>query len=611
MKRSMTARTNVRPLLGMVGVFIVATMLGGRLASIQLLRPDRFVAWGEGQRLTSFELSADRGAIVDRNGVDLAVTVPRPSIWADPGSVVDPAATARQLCAVLGTDPIVVEERLTGEASFAYIARQVDPALAAEVMALGLAGVNVVDEPSRVNPIGGGLGRSLLGRAGVDNAGVSGLELQFADILSGEPGRLRVEQSLDGGTIPEGVFEIEPATPGETLMLTIDRTLQFETERLLADAVALHGARQGVVAVADVETGEILALANVAAGDGLPLRQTGQNLAATMIFEPGSIMKPITFAGLVDRGLLSPSESFDVPPDFTVYAGTEDEKTFRDTPPRYERAYWQPYDILAHSSNVGTISVVEQRATDAGLHENLVDFGFGSVTSVGFPGEGAGIVPPVDSWDGLTPFTTAIGQGVAVTPLQVLQAYLILANDGSLVPPTLVRGTVSEDGVITPIAPTTPRQVVNSDTARAITEMLTEVLDVGSTGAQAAVPGYQVAGKTGTAWQILEDGTYGEDGNRHSVVSFAGYAPAENPQLVAVVILDDPATFEASGGRVAAPLFAEVMRLSLANRHVPPPQESIEELAPVDGTRVRVLTTASIPTATTVPTTSTTTSSDR
>ncbi len=604
-------RSNRRVVFVALIVLLAAGGLSARLARVQLVERDRYVQWGTDQRIANISLSADRGAIVDRNGADLAVSVPYPTLWADPRLIEDPALAARDLSAVLGSDPIALEARLRRDGAFAYVARQIDPALAEQALNLGLNGVYVLYEPTRLNPAGEGLARSVLGEAGLDSEGVSGIEAQYTELLNGDPGQLLVEQGQAGGTIPDGVFELQPAVPGETLSLTIDRTLQFETERLLAQTVTAERAAHGVVLVADVESGEILAMANVAGGEGQPAHQTGQNLAATMVFEPGSIMKPITFAGLVERGLLSPDEVWSVEPLISFYEGTDDFKEFRDTPPRYERSNWLPYDILAHSSNVGTITVVRERATDVGLHENMEAFGFGAASSLGFRGESGGILPDVDDWDGLTRYTTAIGQGFAVTPLQMLQAYLALANDGVLVGPSLVRGTLDQDGVLTPVDPPTPRRVVSAATARDITEMLTYVLEVGATGEQANVPGYQVAGKTGTAWQILTEddfdgqyaGQYGEDGARHSIVSFAGYAPAEDPQIAVVVIIDRPTSFEASGGRVAAPLFADVMRVALESMHVPPPEESIEALAPVDGDRVRAEATDPAPPITVPPVT--------
>lgn len=592
-------RSNRRLLLAGACVVLGAGLLTARLATIQLVDPARYVAFGERQRIANVELSATRGAIVDRNGEDLAVSVPFPTVWADPRVVEDPTETARALAGVLGVDAQTLAGRLSSGA-FAYVARQVDPELADQALALDLPGVYMLEEPTRLNPAGEGLARAVLGQAGIDNDGVSGIELAYRDVLSGEPGELVVERGRSGETIPDGVYEVVPAVAGETLVLTLDRSLQFEVEQLLAQTVASEEASAGVVLVAEARTGEILAMANVKRDDDTGItRQSGENLAVTMTYEPGSVVKPFTFATLIEEGQVGPHEWMEVPSETTVFGGTDDEKTFRDTPPRYQTDVWQPQHILAHSSNVGTILAAE-RATPAQLHDNLAAFGFGRTTGLDFPGESSGILPPLETWSGMTRHTLAIGQGVAVTPVQMLAAYLTLSNGGQSVTPALVRGTLDDEGRLDPAPRPAGTQVVSRATAAAVSELLEGVVNPDATGAEATIPGYRVAGKTGTAWQILDDGTYGTDGNRHAVVSFAGFAPADDPQLVVLAVIDDPADPDASGGRTAAPLFQQVMKVALDRLHVAPTGVDAG-VQVVSDTRVRADSTPSPATPDTSP----------
>lgn len=532
-----------------------------RLVQVQAIDNEEFAAFGESQLLHTVTLRTSRGAIFDRNGRDLALTINRPTIWANPRLVTDPFAEAAALAPVLGVDEGVLIERLRRDAAFVYLARRVDEAVAQRVKALQLDGVFLLEggEPMRFNPAGE-LAAPLLGIVGIDNTGLAGLELKYESVLAGTAGRMVVERDPTGDEIPGGVRELEAATPGDDLVLTIDRSLQYEAERALASAVTSYQAAGGVAVVMEVGTGEILALADLRAGaDGGPPQPSDSVTALTHVYEPGSVNKMITVAAALEEGLVRPSDKLTVP--YTIQVA---DKTFKehDFHPTEE---WSVTDIVANSSNVGAIMIGQDLGKDR-LDSYLRRFGFGTRTALGFPGESAGIMLDPENWSGTSIGTIPIGQGIAVTAVQMLSAYNTIANGGVYVAPKLVRGTVGSNGTMQPTAASETRRVVSERRAREMTGMLAEVVQRG-TGINAAVDGYTVAGKTGTARKPRRDARGYEPGAYMS--SFAGFVPAQRPALTTIVMLDEPKG-AIYGGTVAAPVFAAVSRYGLRQFRVPP-----------------------------------------
>ena len=540
--------------------------VGIRLVNLQVLSPEEYAARGVAQRLRSVELPAERGSIFDRNGVELAMSVRQQTVWADPRLVDDPAAAAARLAPVLGADPAGLQAKLSQEAAFTYLARQVDGETAAAVEALGIRGVGLIGESKRFTPAGD-LAASVLGDVDVDNRGLSGLEQQYEERLVGTPGELHIERGPDGRTIAGGEQKITPASRGNDLVLTIDRSLQYEVERALAEQILGTNAERASAIVMDPATGEILAMANVRATPEGP-RPTRDNWALTAAFEPGSVNKAITIAGALEEGLVEPSTVLEVPDRHRVSV-----HTFSDHDP-HPPMQWTVADILTQSSNVGTIKIAEALGEQR-VKDYLRRFGLGQVTGLGFPQETRGIMN-FERWNGTDIGSIPIGQGVSVNALQMLQVFNTLANGGEWIAPQLVKATVGPDGEEERAAAPERRRVVSEATADRMTAMLANVVAVG-TGTNAQIAGYTVAGKTGTARKPDNKGGY-ELGAYIS--SFAGFVPAEQPRLSAIVVLDEPRPVYYAG-LVAAPVFAQVSKYALRLLRIPPPSQGLAAEAAV------------------------------
>lgn len=538
---------------------IAFLLLAARVVQIQGVSADRYTAFGENQRVRAVTLPAERGAIFDRNGRDLALTVRQSTVVADPRLVEDPLAAAATLAPVLGVDAGLLQTRLTRDLGFVYLARTVPDEVAAKVKAMDLAGVSLIEEPERFLPAGD-MALPLLGKVGTDNNGLSGLETQYEGRLAGKPGKIVVERDPRGGDIPGGLRTFDPSARGDDLVLTVDRSLQYETERALAAEIVESNAKAGTAIVMQTRTGEVLALANLQAGvGGAPPRQADKNLAVTNVYEPGSVNKVITISAAIEEGIIKPTDVFDVPSTIKVA-----DKVFGEHSPR-PLVRWSITDIMANSSNVGSI-MIGQRVGKDRIDSYLRDYGFGAKTGLGFPGESRGILLDPKKWSGTSIGTVPIGQGVAVTSMQMAAAYNAVANGGTWVAPKLVRATVDNDGRRRPTPAAETRRVVSVRTAQQVTAMLSEVVRVG-TGTQAAVDGYTVAGKTGTARKPIE-GARGYQAGAY-VATFAGFVPAERPEFTIIVVLDEPTPIY--GGLVSAPVFAQIARYALRQYQVPPP----------------------------------------
>jgi cell division protein FtsI (penicillin-binding protein 3) len=510
------------------------------------------------QRVRRIALPAERGTIYDRSMHELALSLPAKAIFADPALVQDPAGTTARLSEILDVRPADLRRSLTAESRFEYLARAVDLAVANRVDRLDLPGIGFIDEPKRTYP-GGGLAAQVLGFVGVDGAGLAGLELQWDGVLAGRAGRMLVEQDPDGLSIPQGRLEVEEPRRGRDLVLTIDKDLQYFTERALAGAVEQNGALGGTVIVLEPSTGDVLAMATNPAFDAnafpdAPAFVT-RNRGVTDVYEPGSVNKVITASAALEEGVMGIRERLWVPPRYQV-----GDKVFTEAHPRPAMSMTLT-DIISQSSNIGTI-MTAQRLGSERLDDYLRDFGFGVETGIRFPGESDGILMPEEEWWTTSMGTIPIGQGIAVTPLQMASVYATVANDGVRLAPRLVRGTVEGDDV-RERDPLVSERVVSTRTARLVTRMLADAVASG-TGQEAQIPGYWVAGKTGTARKPLQDALgYSEE----YVASFIGFAPARDPAVVVAAIIDEPDTVY--GGVAAAPLFREVAEFALAHLRVP------------------------------------------
>lgn len=562
-----------------LGMTLVLTLVFGgvvaRLVQVQVVRADEYAQRGEAQRARTIALPARRGRVLDREGDILAMSVDAATIYADPrafrgtttpdGTAVppagDPAEVAAALAPVIDGDAAAIEDLLRRDAHFVYLARQLDLEVGDRVEALGLPGIGVLTEPARVYP-GGPLAGQIVGFTDIDGRGLLGLELQHDSLLGGRPGQLVLERAPGGLTIP-GVRELVPPAAGTDVVLTIDREIQHVAARAAADVVDAFGAAGASIVVLEVATGDVLAMASAPSFD--PHDRSGvdpalfRNRSVTDVYEPGSVQKALTAAAALEEGIVTPETTMLVHDRLKV--GSKVFSDSHDHEPE-EMSFTQ---IMEQSSNVGTIAVAQELG-DERLASYLDAFGYGQRLGIGFPGESPGLVLPVDQWWQTSLPTIAIGQGVAVTLLQSTNAYATIANDGVAVTPRLVRGTIGEDGRLTPYDTSEGDRVISHTTAEQVQRMLGEVVSGRhGTGKAAAVAGYDVAGKTGTARKPRTDGR-GYSGKY--VASFVGFAPVDDPRIVVGVMVDEP--YPIWGGVVAAPAFSEVMQFTLLHRRIAP-----------------------------------------
>lgn len=553
---------------------VVFLLVAGRLVQLQGISSSELAARGLGQRVHTVALAAERGSIFDRNGNELAVSVPRTTIYADPRVIDDPAGYAAQLAPILGRDEATLADAIDADegVAFVYLSRQVEANVADAVRALALPGIGMYDESTRRYP-NGDLAAPIIGFVGTDGNGLGGIEYAYEDQLVGDGGSVTVERDPQGREIPESERDYVAPSRGDDLVLTIDQNLQYETERMLTEGVNAAGAKGGVALVIDVLTGDVLSMATVngprrAEASGAA-KSNDRVRAVTDVYEPGSTSKVITIAGALEDGKIGPDTPFQVP-----YSLAVEDAVFEDHDAHAVQT-WNTRDILRESSNVGTI-MIGRTLGEARLDHYLRAFGFGKLTSLDLPGEAPGLLLDVDDWSGTTIATVSIGNGLAVTATQMANVYATIANGGTSVPPRLIAATIDENGKRHDRATTKGTRVVSESTARVVSSMLADVVADG-TGKAAAIPGYEVAGKTGTARKPPYDKcpqqcTY--------IASFAGFAPANNPRFASIVVIDEPSTLY-YGGLVAAPVFARVMQYALRSARVAPTADTSGSLAPL------------------------------
>jgi cell division protein FtsI (penicillin-binding protein 3) len=548
-------------LVALLGVMTLG--LGGivfRLVLLQVKDASAYQELARNQRVRAIVVPASRGTIFDRDGEELAMSLPAKAVFADPALIKKPGPEAKVVSRALKLPYRDVYDAMTRPGRFVYIARGVDERTASLLDARHLAGLGFLDESRRYYP-GGALAPQVLGFVGIDGTGLAGLEQEYQSVLAGRAGHEVIEADPNGVLIPQGTnVDVRPV-PGDDLLLTIDRGIQFQAQAYLAAAVKSNKAKGGTVIAMDPRTGEILAMASYPWFDpnefGRADPDNIRNRALTDAYEPGSVNKVITAAAALEQNLLGPHRTLSVPDHLDVYG-----KTFHDAH-RHPVEQMSLADIITYSSNVGTIKVARMLGKDL-LAEYLDRFGLGTKSGLGFPGESRGILPSPRDWFGAIRGTIPIGQGVAVTPLQMLSVYATLANGGVWIQPQLVRGIVGRDGKVQPAPAPETRQVVSAGTAAIVTGMLAYAVDVG-TGKKAQVPGYWVAGKTGTARKPLENARGYSD---KYVASFMGFLPAAHPAVVIAAVLDEPATV--FGAIAAAPLFRSLARFAMARLRVAP-----------------------------------------
>jgi len=551
-------------------VFGAMLMLFGALLarSLYLQWIDNQFLQGQGTSRYSreIEVPAHRGRIIDRAGEPLAISTPVKSIWAFPGQVDATPGQLALLALALETTPQALAKKLDDGSDFVFLAKQVPPEVADRVATLKIKGIHDQNEYRRFYPAGETMSH-ILGFTGDRDVGQEGLELTQQEWLGGKPGSRRVIINRRGEVV-EDVEAIRAPQAGRDLALAIDARLQYLAFRELKSAVEANRAKAGGLVILDAQSGEILALANWPTYNpnarNRVAREKMRNRALTDVFEPGSTMKPFTIASALESGKIRPDTVIQTAPGtFTIGPNT-----IHDAHPNGALTVEQ---VIQKSSNVGAAKIALS-LPPATLWQTLSDAGFGATPNTGFPGEVAGRLRPAKTWKPIEQATMAYGHGISVNLVQLARAYTVFAGDGELKPATLLKGN----------GPVAGRPVVSAGTAHAVRRMLELAVQPGGTAPKAQVPGYRVAGKTGTAHKLEGRGYT----NRY-VSSFVGFAPASNPRLVVAVMIDEPTAGAHFGGEVAAPVFSAVMGSALRMQGVPPdaPQDNV--ILPPEGGEVR------------------------
>jgi cell division protein FtsI/penicillin-binding protein 2 len=530
-------------------LFLVALSLAALRATwLGTVRSGALSERAVSQQIEDIADPARRGTIFDRNGVELAVSEDSVTVFAHPFLIKDPVKVAAQLAPLVGRPEDELLRELSSKETFVYLRRKMDASLGEDIEDLAIEGIGTVSEPKRVYPQGF-LASQVLGMVGTDNVGLAGLEYSQDEALRGEDGERRLVKDALGE--PVSLVETKRSEPGENLALTLDARIQERTEAVLAEVGQTYTPQGATAVVMDPRTGEILALANwprVDANnvDGAP-DFAKQNRAVQANYEPGSTFKAFTIAGALEEKLVEPGTTLEVPPEITVADRTVGEAH------ESGGGIKSVAQILKESSNVGSVMIGLKLASER-FDKWVRRFGFGKPTGVDLPGEEGGIVLRPENYSGSSMGNMPIGQGIAVTPMQMATAYTAIANHGVMRPPYVVKGEAPP-----------PKRVLSRRTADQVSYMLEGVLAAGGTAEEASVEGYTLAGKTGTAEKAIKGGYSKTD----FIASFIGYAPAKDPRLLVAVMVDTPRG-DIYGGTVAAPAFERIMEFALPYLKIPP-----------------------------------------
>jgi cell division protein FtsI (penicillin-binding protein 3) len=527
----------------------------GRAFQLQVLRGPELRRLAESQHLKKMTSLPKRGAVLDRSGESLAVSVVAHSVGAHPRRIADKATVARELARVLRLSAASIRESLDSGKSFVWIKRQVTPEQAERIQRLGFAGVEMSLEPNRFYPQGQIAGQ-VVGFVSRDSEGLEGLELQYNEYIRGESGSSLIEfDAKRRSVLVQGVEDLR-IPPGADLHVTLDSAIQHVAEKELEATIVKNRAKAGVAIVVEPFTGEVLALANYPFFDPNLFAKQGKerarNRAISDSYEPGSTFKTILAAAALEEGVVGKDDVFYCEMGKYPYAG----RIIHDTHPYG----WLPFSrILQVSSNICFTKVAEKLKKER-FFRYIEKFGFGKPTGIDVPGEATGILRNVNSWAAIDLATHAFGQGISATPLQMVMAYAAVANGGFLMRPYVAQKVTGPQGeVLLANQPHVVRRVISEKTARALADMLKDVTAEGGTGTMAKIEGFDVAGKTGTAQKA--DPVHGGY-SRKRIASFVGFVPADEPRLVLMVMVDEPEA-NVYGGIVAAPAFSNIARAAL------------------------------------------------
>lgn len=542
-------------ILFLLGFFILAY----KLVDIQYINASKYKSYADYQHTDESILSAKRGKILDRNGIELAVSLIEKTVYANPKRVADTVTEAAILSDILDLDQEEIIQKLSqDDLGFVYVQRKVGTEVAEEIEQLNLPGIYIQNEAKRFYPQDT-LGAAIIGFTGIDNNGLSGIELQYEKNLRGVDGKFIAEKDVFGNIIPgDKQTYIEPIN-GDDIMLTIDSQIQYFAEQELQKVVEDYSALRGMVVIMNPDNGEVYAMANYPVFDPNDYEdydpETYKLLGTSYTYEPGSTFKIINIASALQNGRVGSEQLFNLPAQIQV-GDRFIKEIFRTAPIDYSTK-----DIIKNSSNVGAVKVALAMGRQL-FWESVKEFGFGQKTGIDYPGEESGYMYDYRTWPESTIGAMAIGQSITVTPIQLLRAASAIANGGYLVTPNLVKEISKKEDLLKIDNEKGKVRILDQDTSNRVKDMMLAVVE-GGTGQNAGVEGVKVCGKTGTAEKANKNGAGYDEGR--VITSFIGYAPYEHPQAAILIVIDEPQGGENEiwGGTVAAPLFSKLMKFSL------------------------------------------------
>jgi len=563
MRRRSPQRNHRRLVVAKALFTAVLLVIGGRAFQLQVLQGDKLMARGQQQHVQESIVLPKRGNVIDRTGEPLALSMESQSVFVRPRRIQDADTVSRKLAEVLNLRVAEVRERVTSEKPFVWIKRQISSPEAEKIQEFKLEGVGMRHEPNRHYPQGQ-LAGQLIGFVGRDSEGLEGLELKYNEYIRGETGSSVAERDAHGRRVLVQGVEGLQIPPGSDIHLTLDTAIQHMAEKELEASILKYRAKAGVAIIVEPFTGEVLALANYPSfNPNLYNKQSSdqrRNRAVADSFEPGSTFKTMLAAAALEEGVVGKEDLFYCEMGKFPYAG----RIIHDTHPHG----WLSFSkILQVSSNIGFTKVAEKLKRDR-YFKYIEKFGFGRITGIDVPGEVPGLLRRPETWSAIDLATHAFGQGIATTPMQMVMAYAAIANGGFLMRPYVTRRVLSPQGeVLLENQPHVVRRVISEKTAKQLASMLSEVTGEGGTGVMANIEGFEVAGKTGTAQKA--DPVHGGYSAKKRVASFVGFVPANDPRLVALVLIDEPEA-NVYGGVVAAPVFRNVAQGALRRLAVAP-----------------------------------------
>ena len=534
-----------------------------KLVSIQYISADKYKIQAEYQYKDSFSLKSRRGKIFDRNGIELASSIIEKTITANPKLIKDPVKASEDLAKILLIDKDELTQKLSDKnIGFLYIARKIDSSEADKIADLNLEGIYIEDESKRYYPQND-LASTLIGFTGTDNIGLTGLELKYEEILRGIDGTVSAQKDVFGQIIQTNSENYSPPVDGGDIILTIDSQIQYYAQKKLKEVAEKYKSEKAIAVLMNPQTGEIYALAQYPTFDLNKYADVDpknyNNLGVSFVYEPGSTFKIVNISSALENKCVNTSQVFHLAPSIKV-----GDRVIKEIYRTYGVDY-QLKDIIKYSSNIGAVTVALSMGNKL-YYESMIKYGFGNYSGINIPGEEKGLIADYKTWPASSIGAMAIGQGIAVTPIQLIRAVSVIANGGYLITPSVVSETKSADGTIDRELSGESTQIISTQTAQEVKDMMLSVVEDG-TGTLAKIEGVKVCGKTGTAQKANKNSPGYDEGL--VVTSFVGFAPYENPKIACIVIIDEPKGNEEEiwGGTVAAPVFSDLVNFALNKIH--------------------------------------------